>query len=123
MIDFAGNVVIMSVIVLLSGVLVGSLRVGTAKRAFILAALGAWVGLTMAFGSAGLYADAGATVPLAGVMFAIPLVAIAAVSALSPAVRAALLALPMPLLIALNVARVFGAFFLALAAVDRLGGP
>lgn len=123
MIDFTGSIVVMSVIVLLIGVLVGSLRIDTAKRAAILAALGAWVGLTMAFGYAGMYAETGTAIPLAGVMFAIPLVAIAAASALSPAVRATLLALPMPLLIGLNVARVFGAFFLALAAVDRLGGP
>jgi hypothetical protein len=43
--------------------------------------------------------------------------------ALSPAWRAALLGLPIPLLIGLNVSRIFGAFFLFLAAAGRLSGP
>src|SRR6266850_2386718 len=61
---------------------------------------------------------------LTGVAIAgLPLV-VAAIAALSSAkVREVLLALPLPLLVGLNIMRIFGAFFLLLAAQGRLSGP
>jgi hypothetical protein len=56
-------------------------------------------------------------------MAGLPVVA-AAVAALSLArVREVLLALPVPLLVGLNAMRLFGGFFLLLAAQNRLSGP
>ena len=62
------------------------------------------------------------TVP-SSVKHRFPMVATAALAALSPMWRAALLGLPAPLLIGLNVNRVFGVLFLALVAAGRLSGP
>ena len=56
-------------------------------------------------------------------MFAAPLAAAALLAAFVPAARAALLAVPLPLLIGLNVWRVLGGLFVLLAVDDRLGGP
>jgi len=62
-------------------------------------------------------------VPLVGVFFAVALLMALIFWWVSPAFRAALLAIPMPLLIGLNTARVLGAEFLFLAAAGRLSGP
>ena len=53
---------------------------------------------------------------------ALPLVA-AAIAAAWPGVRKALLGLPLPLLIGLNIGRVFAVLFLLLAVEGRLAGP
>jgi hypothetical protein len=56
-------------------------------------------------------------------MLVVPLIATAGAAWVSQSVRAALIALPQPLLIGLNVMRLVGAFFLLLAASGRLSGP
>lgn len=61
--------------------------------------------------------------PLVGAMAAAPLVIVAIATAVSARVRTTLLDLPISLLIGLNFLRIFGAFFLFLAAAGRLGGP
>jgi len=55
--------------------------------------------------------------------FAIPIATVVALARFSPAVRAVLLAMPMPLVVGLNAIRILGIFFLVLAAAGRLGGP
>jgi hypothetical protein len=56
-------------------------------------------------------------------MAGLPLI-VAAIAALSSAkVRETLMALPVPLLVGLNIMRIVGAFFLLLAAQGRLSGP
>jgi len=57
------------------------------------------------------------------VLFAVPLLIGAVLWFTVPRFRAALMAVPMPLLIGLNAMRLFGALFLVLAAVGRLSGP
>jgi hypothetical protein len=57
-----------------------------------------------------------------GLFVAAPLVA-AAVAMAWPAARSALLGLPTPLLIGLNIGRVFAVLFLLLEAQGRLAGP
>jgi hypothetical protein len=85
---------------------------------------GAWVGLTSGLGAAGqLSFSPGQPVPLVGVLFAVPLLVVGALALTSPRVRAALLAVPMQLLIGLNSLRVLGVLFLLLAAAGRLSGP
>src|SRR5205807_4231382 len=61
--------------------------------------------------------------PLIGSVIAAPPVATAVAAALSHSVRATLLAMPLPLLVGLNVWRIGGGFFLLLAIDGRLGGP
>jgi hypothetical protein len=47
----------------------------------------------------------------------------AALAATWPAAREAMLSIPMPVMVALNVVRVFAVLFLVLAAQGRLTGP
>src|SRR5580698_1249025 len=73
------------------------------QRLSLGAIVGAWVGLASGLGAAGKLAFApDSPVPILGVLAAVPLVVVAALALLSPKVRAALLALPLPLLIGLN---------------------
>jgi hypothetical protein len=58
-----------------------------------------------------------------GVLFGFPLAATAGLALAFPAMRSALLAIPVQLDIGLNVFRVIGVQFLVLANVGRLAGP
>jgi hypothetical protein len=95
----------------------------SAQKLSAVAIAGLWIGLAIALAATGVYADVATPVPAIGVMAGLPLV-VAAIAALSSAkVREALLALPVPLLVGLNIMRIFGAFFLLLAARGGLSGP
>lgn len=120
MLDFIGTVLITAVMVVAINAVVSTLPVPRGRRIAVALAVGLWVGLAAASASAGLFA---ATVPYIGFFVAFPLVAVAALAAFSPTWRTALLGLPAPLLIGLNVTRVIGALFLLLAASGRLSGP
>lgn len=124
MLDFLGTIAITAAVVATITATIGTLPIRPRQRLALAALVGAWIGLSVVLAAAGEYADAGRRpFPLIGVMLAIPLIATGAAAILSPAVRSALLALPMPLLVGLNAARVFGGFFLLLAMDGRLGGP
>jgi hypothetical protein len=122
MLDFIGTIVIAAVTVLNVTAVLSTLSVSPGRRFAAALAVGLWVGLAAAFGGAGLL-TVSRPFPYIGPFVVFPLVAIAALVAVSPAWRAALLGLPAPLLIGLNVNRVFGVFFLLLAAAGRLSGP
>jgi hypothetical protein len=95
-----------------------------ARRLGLAAIAGAWVGLASDLGAAGKLAfSSDIPVPLIGVLFALPLIVVGVLALRSQKVRAALLAVPMPLLIGLNAFRVLGVLFLLLAASGRLSGP
>jgi hypothetical protein len=98
---------------------------GTLARRLSLAAIaGGWVGLASGLGAAGKLAfSPDNPLPLIGVLFALPLLVVGVLALRSQKVRAALLAVPMPLLIGLNSLRVLGVLFLLLAAGGRLSGP
>jgi hypothetical protein len=98
---------------------------GTLARRLGLAAIAAgWVGLASGLGAAGQLAfSPGNPVPLIGVLFGLPLLAVGVLALGSHGARTALLAVPMPLLIGLNSLRVLGVLFLLLAASGRLSGP
>lgn len=92
----------------------------TQTRRFALAGFaGGWIGVVVAATAAGVFTKA-AAFPL---FFAIPLVAVIVLALTSASIRNALLAVPVPLLIALNVMRVAGVLFLLLAATGQLSGP
>ena len=94
------------------------------QRLALAAAAGGWVGLATGLGAAGeLVFTPAHPVPLVGVLFATPLLVAGVLAAAVSKIRAALIALPMPLLIGLNAMRILGVLFLILASVGRLSGP
>jgi hypothetical protein len=124
MLDFVGTVGIGATLVLCLVTIGATLPIQTRARIVLAFVVGAWIGLVAAIAAAGEFADAGRRpVPLLAVVLMTPLVATALIAAFSPVARRILLALPMPLLIGLNIPRFLGGMFLLLAASGRLGGP
>jgi hypothetical protein len=93
--------------------------VAMTRRLLIAGIAGAWVGLAVVAAASGAL-DGSPLVLL--FLFSLPLI-VAALAWQRPTVRAAWLAIPMPLLIGLNVFRSLGFMFLLLAANGRLAGP
>lgn len=123
MLDLIGTTVLTAAIAVNLNAAITMMPLSSAQKLTTVAIAGLWIGLAIALASAGVYAVTSTPVPAIGVMAGLPLVA-ATVAALSLAsVRETLLALPLPLLVGLNAMRVFGGFFLLLAAQDRLSGP
>jgi hypothetical protein len=124
MLDLIGATVGMMAIMINAVAIAGALRLSLTQRIVFGAIAGIWVGLATALGASGALAFSPTQpVPLVPVLFATPLVAAAVLWVGSARFRAALMAIPMPLLIGLNTLRVLGVLFLALAAVGRLSGP
>src|SRR5690348_8015105 len=123
MLDLIGAIFLAAIIALNITAISAAMPVSTAVRLAVPVIAGAWTGLAAAVAAAGYFANTAAPFPAIGVFVALPLVAAAGVAMLVPAARAAFLAIPIPVLIALNIARVLGGFFLLLALADRLGGP
>ncbi|CAN7260021.1 hypothetical protein LJR231_001137 [Phyllobacterium sp. LjRoot231] len=122
--DFVGGVLLTAVAILNLNALVNVLRISLAAKLMIAGVAGLWIGAQVSLAAAGAFGGAlGLQVPLIGVMVVLPVVVVAIAWQVLPAVRSALLAVPLPLLIGLNISRVFGAFFLFLAAAGRLDGP
>lgn len=123
MLDLIGTTVLTAAIAVNLNATIMAMPLSSAQRLTAVAIAGLWIGLAVALASTGLYAVNSTPLPAVGVMAGLPVV-VAGIAALSFAgVRAALLALPLPLLVGLNVMRVAGGFFLLLAAQDRLSGP
>jgi hypothetical protein len=96
-----------------------SLPIRAASRRALGAAIGAWIALAVAIAASGAVTRS----PLVLlVMFMLPLVA-AGVAATSAAWRSAMMAIPAPLIIALNAMRVLGVLMLVDAAAGRMSGP
>jgi hypothetical protein len=123
MLDLIGAIILAAVIALNITAISTVIPISGAARLAIPIIAGAWTGLAASLAAAGYFANTGQPFPLIGVFVALPLVAAAGAAVLVPAARAVLLAIPMPALIGLNIARVFGGFFLLLALAGRLGGP
>jgi hypothetical protein len=85
------------------------------------AVIGVWIGLAAAAAEAG-WLTISRPVPVVGLFVVVPLLA-AALAAAWPAAREAMLSMPMPVMVALNIVRVFAVLFLMLAAEGRLTGP
>jgi hypothetical protein len=122
--DFIGYMVLIAVVAITIAAITKALDVSVSARHAIAAIAGIWTGLQLALYEIGAFqAPINLEAPLIGVMVATPLVIVGIAAAASERVRATLLALPMPLMIGLNSMRIFGGFFLLLAAAGRLGGP
>jgi hypothetical protein len=124
MLNLIGHVVGLAAIFVNFIAIVTCFQLTLPQRLIAAAIAGAWVGLASGLAASGALAfSPGNPVPLVGVLFAIPLLTVAALSLTSATLRKALMAIPMSLLIGLNSLRILGFLFLALAAVGRLSGP
>jgi hypothetical protein len=121
MLDFVGTVVTAALMMLIVNGLITFMDISRAAKITLAAVIGVWIGLAAAVAGAGWVAIS-RPLPVVGFFVAVPLLA-AALATAWPAARKAMLSLPMPVMVALNVVRVLGVLFLMLAAEGRLTGP
>ena len=100
-----------------------SLTLRRGQRLALAAIAGAWIGIAVAASAAGVLAGASVGPLVLLTLFGTPLVAAALLASFSPAFRAAVLALPMPLLIGLNVIRILGLLMVLMALSGQMTGP
>jgi hypothetical protein len=121
MLDFIGTVITAALMVLVVNTLTIVMDASRAARITLAAVIGVWIGLAAAVAQAG-WLPISRPIPVVGLFVMVPLVA-AALATAWPAAREAMPSIPMPVMVALNVARVFAVLFLMLAAEGRLSGP
>ncbi|MFL6804862.1 MAG: hypothetical protein ACJ8FM_12820 [Xanthobacteraceae bacterium] len=121
MLDFIGMVITAALVVLVVNALTTFMDVSRVAKVTLAAVIGVWIGLAAAAAGAG-WLTISRPVPVVGLFVAVPLLA-AALATAWPAARKAMLSIPMPVMVALNVVRVFAVLFLMLAAEGRLTGP
>lgn len=101
-----------------------ALSVSFARRLTIAGIAGGWAGLAVGLGAAGRFAFSPASpIPLIGVFFAAPLLAVGVLARTNEKVRTALLGIPLQLLIGLNAMRILGVLFLLDFVAGSLNGP
>ena len=121
MLDFIGTVITAALMVIIVNALTIFMDVSRAAKIALAAVIGVWIGLAAAVAQAG-WLPISRPFPVVGLFVMAPLVA-AAFATAWPAAREAMLSIPMPVMVALNAARVFAVLFLMLAAEERLSGP
>jgi len=121
MLDFLGTIVTAALMVFVVTALLVFMDISRRAKLTIAALLGLWIGLAAAAGAAGWLAIP-RPFPIMGLFVTAPLLA-AAIATAWPAARHAMLSLPLPLMVGLNIGRVAGVLFLLLAAEGRLSGP
>jgi hypothetical protein len=119
--DFIGMVITATLMVLVVNVLIIFMDASRASKITLAAVIGIWIGLAAAVAGAG-WLPISRPVPVVGLFVAVPLLA-ATLATTSRAAREAMLSIPMPVMVSLNVVRVFAVLFLMLAAERRLTGP
>jgi hypothetical protein len=121
MLDFIGMVVTAALMMLVVNALITFMDVSRAAKITLAAVIGVWIGLAAAAAEAG-WLTISRPVPVVGLFVAVPLLAAALATTWAPAYEA-MLSIPMPVMISLNIVRVFAVLFLMLAAEGRLAGP
>jgi hypothetical protein len=121
MLDFIGMVITAALMVLVVNALTTFMDVSRVAKVTLAAVIGVWIGLAAAAAEAG-WLTISRPVPVVGLFVVVPLLA-AALAAAWPASCNAMLSIPMPVMVALNIVRVFAVLFLMLAAEGRLTGP
>jgi hypothetical protein len=121
MLDFIGIIVAATLMTLIVNAVVTFMDVPRSTKLALAAVAGVWIGLSAAAGAAGMLTIS-RPFPVIGIFVATPLVA-AAIATAWPAARTAMLSVPTPLLVGLNMGRVFAVLFLLLWAQGRLAGP
>lgn len=124
MLDFIGTIGVSIFICVMLVALLGAMQTTLKTRVTLTVLAAIWVGLAAWLAAQGQFDDVGKRpFPLLAVFIFAPLIATALLVWLSPGARKALLSIPLPLLVGLNVMRLIGGMFLLLAAAGRLGGP
>jgi hypothetical protein len=121
MLDFIGTVVTATLMVFAVNAVIVFMDIPRVAKLMLALAIGLWIGLSAAAGAAGMIAIS-KPFPVVGIFFALPLVATAIATAW-PAARRAMLSVPVPLMIGLNIGRIFAVLFFLLAYEGRLAGP
>jgi hypothetical protein len=121
MLDFIGMVVTAALMLLVVNALITFMDVSRVARITLAALIGVWIGLAAAAAGAG-WLTISRPVPVVGFFVVAPLLATGLATAW-PAACKAILSIPMPVMVALNIVRVFAVLFLMLAAEGRLTGP
>ena len=96
-----------------------TLPVKLGSRLILGAVIGGWITLVVALAGAGVVNKQPFALPL---LFALPLVA-AGIGATVPAFRAAIITIPLPLVVGLNALRVLGVFMLLEGIAGQMTGP
>ena len=121
MLDFLGTVATVALTIFIIATLLVFLDVSRETKIVMAALLGLWVGIATAGRAAG-WAALARPFPVMGLFVAAPLTA-AVIASAWPGARRAMLGLPLPLLVGMNVGRVFAVLFLLVAAEGRMSGP
>ena len=121
MLDFIGMVITAVLMVLVVNALITFMDVSRIAKIALAAVFGFWIGLAAAAAGAGWLAIS-RPVPVVGLFVLVPLLAVAFATAW-PTARKAMHSIPVPVMVALNIVRVFAVLFLMLAAEGRLTGP
>jgi hypothetical protein len=121
MVDFLGTIVTAALMMVVVNALLVYLTVKRGAKLLLAGIAGLWIGLAAAASASGWITIA-QPFPVIGIFVVTPLFAAAIATGL-PAARAALLGLPMQLLIGLNIGRVVAFLFFLLAMQGRLAGP
>ena len=119
--DFIGTVITAALMVLVVNTLITFVDVPRVAKVTLAGMFGVWIGLAAAAAGTG-WLTISRPVPVVGLFVLVPLLA-AALATAWPAAREAMLSIPMPVMVALNIVRVFAVLFLMLAAQQRLTGP
>ncbi len=124
MLDMIGGITLTAIFAVSIGLILGRLPAARPAKTAAGVAVLLWAVTIVAVAAAGGFAP-GVTGRIPAIAFglALPLLAAAFAWQLFPAFRQAMLALPTPLLVAINAARVLGIFFLILEAQGRLTAP
>jgi len=121
MLDFIGLIITTALMVVVVNTLIIFIDASRAAKVTLAAVIGLWIGLAAAVAEAG-WLPISRPIPVVGLFVAVPLLA-AGFATAWPRAREALLSIPMPVMVALNVVRIFAVLFLALAAERRLTSP
>jgi hypothetical protein len=121
MLDFIGMVITATLMVLVVNTLTTFMNVSRVAKITLASIIGVWIGLAAAAAGAG-WLTISRPIPVVGLFVVVPLLTVALASAW-PTGRNAMLSIPMPVMVALNIVRVFAVLFLMLAAEGRLTGP
>src|SRR5262249_27047736 len=113
MLDFIGTVVTATLMVFAVNAVIIFMATSRFAKLALALAIGVWIGLSAAAGAAGMIGIS-KPFPVVGIFVALPLLA-AAIATSSPAARRAMLSVPMPLMIGLNIGRIFAGLFFLLA--------
>ena len=124
MIDLVAAILLSCIFAAVVGTLVALAPVSRGARLSLLASAGLWISGFLAVYAMGGFAP-GATGPVPAVVYPFSAVLAAGLFAwtLAPGFRRAMLAVPLPALVALHSGRLFGAFFVLLYAAGRLPAP